>query len=240
MKKFLFVFVLSLVSFVSINAQNICIKFGSDATYYKIENRNGKFSCFKINNDTFNDSTISIFNAYKDNKIKENSYIPNFIYKRAILPEYQLIGDSAIISDNIQITINENKPVEDLYDSTFIECQSKEIIKSKTKYQSNQFYKLFTVTNSYNKNYIGCDVICKILDRRKSNLSGSEGRIVISPLFIDYNGQRIYLDHTPIIKRGKNRTNVKAWLSGIAFPLYYIAGQGAKIKTDEKIYIQLK
>lgn len=112
MKKFLIVFILSLVSFASTNAQDVFVKFDNEVTYYKIKNTTGKeYSYYKVSNDIFNDSIVTVFNAYKDNKIKRNKFynIPNIVYKHANLTEYQLLGDSTIISDNIQLTVNENK-----------------------------------------------------------------------------------------------------------------------------------
>ena len=50
---------------------------------------------------------------------------------------------------------------------------------------------LFFVHDAIDKALIGCPVVCKIIQVRKSNISGSEGRMVIRPLYIDKKGEKI-------------------------------------------------
>ena len=90
---------------------------------------------------------------------------------------------------------------------------------------------LFKVHSSNYEGLRRCDVYAEVLECRKSNLSGSEGRLIIRPLYIKTkDGGRIYV-HGDIYLRGLNRTNVKFWLGFIPF-MWFVPGTGAKTASD--------
>lgn len=88
---------------------------------------------------------------------------------------------------------------------------------------------MFKVVRARDASLIDCDVFAKVLECRKSNLSGSEGRLIIRPLYImDKDGNKISV-YGDIYIRGVNRTNVKFW---VPF-MWFIAGGGAGTDSDE-------
>lgn len=110
-------------------------------------------------------------------------------------------------------------------------------ITSHSKFTVGGEYLLFQVKSSNNEELIECDVACKVVEIRKSNVSGAEGRLTICPLYIiDKNNNRIELEHDYLLIRGKNRTNIKTFTSFLLFPSL-IPGEGAKVKdTDEFVF----
>lgn len=97
---------------------------------------------------------------------------------------------------------------------------------------------LFFVHDALDKDLIGCPVVCKIVQVRKSNISGSEGRLVIRPLYIDKKGEKIKV-YGDIHARGLNRSNVKFWL-GFLPPMWFIPGTGAKIYPTDQFTVYLR
>lgn len=119
----------------------------------------------------------------------------------------------------------------------------KELIVNTTTFDINtkeNCYQIFEVVNAANKSLIGKKVVCKIVETRKSNISGLEGILTIRPLYIDNetNGQ-IQLLPTDIYLRGKNRANVKFWTSFLIIPTF-IPGTGAKLPDDKEFEFYIK
>lgn len=113
-------------------------------------------------------------------------------------------------------------------------------VKSSSKLEVGCFYKLFAVTEATDKSLVGCDVVCQVIERRKSNLSGAEGRLVIRPIYVEkQDGTQIRLQPTDIQRRGLNRSNVKTWTSFLIIPAF-IAGSKAEINTEEYINLRLE
>ena len=96
-------------------------------------------------------------------------------------------------------------------------------------------YYLFEVTQAKDTSLIGKPVVCQIIERRKSNLSGIEGRLILRPLYIETGSRHVTLVQNDIYRRGLNRTNVKIWT---LIP-WFIAGSRAEILPDEEIILTL-
>ena len=96
----------------------------------------------------------------------------------------------------------------------------------------------FSVSDASDKNLIGCPVVCKVIQVRKSNITGSEGHLTLRPLYIDNLGEKIKV-YGDIHVRGLNRANVKFWL-GFLPPMWFIPGTGAKIYPTDRFTIYLK
>lgn len=108
-------------------------------------------------------------------------------------------------------------------------------VSSSSDIEMGKNYYLFEVTQAEDTSLIGKPVVCQIIERRKSNLSGSEGRLRLRPLYIEKGTQQIPLVPNDIYRRGLNRTNVKTWT---LIP-WFIAGSKAQIKPEEYIVLTL-
>lgn len=92
---------------------------------------------------------------------------------------------------------------------------------------------MFKVVRARDADLRGCAVYAKVLECRKSNLSGSEGRLIIRPLFIlDKEGHKISV-YGDIYIRGLNRTNIKFWLPF----LWFVPGTGASTDSEDEYQI---
>lgn len=111
-------------------------------------------------------------------------------------------------------------------------------ISTSSHLTTGQNYYLFEVVQADDSSLIGKPVICKVIDIRKSNISGSEGRMFLQPLYVEKGTVQIPLAPNAIYRRGKNLTNVKFWLSFLIVPVF-IPGSGAKIKPEEFIILNL-
>ena len=108
-------------------------------------------------------------------------------------------------------------------------------ISSSSKIETGKNYYLFEVTQAEDTSFIGKPVVCQVLERRKSNILGSEGRLRLRPLYIEKGTLQIPLVPNDIYRRGLNRTNVKVWT---LIP-WFIAGSKAQIKPEEEIVLTL-
>ena len=111
-------------------------------------------------------------------------------------------------------------------------------IKSSSSLEEGKCYYLFEVKQAEDTALIGKPVICQIVAMRKSNILGSEGRIILRPLYIEKGSQQIPIVANDIYRRGLNRTNIKFWTSFLVIPIF-IAGSGAVIEPDEDICLTL-
>ncbi len=112
-------------------------------------------------------------------------------------------------------------------------------ITSSTNLEIGKNYYLFEVVQAEDSSLLGRQVVCKVIERRKSNLSGSEGRLILRPLYLEKDSLQIPLVSDVIYRRGLNRSNVKRWLSFLIVPCF-IAGSGAEISQDEEIVLTLE
>ncbi len=111
-------------------------------------------------------------------------------------------------------------------------------IKSSSSLEIEKNYYLFVVKEAEDTTLIGKPVICQIIEKRKSNISGSEGRIILRPLYVEKGSLQVPIVPNDVIRRGLNRTNFKFWTSILIIPIF-IAGSRAEIKPDEEIIMTL-
>jgi len=96
------------------------------------------------------------------------------------------------------------------------------------------------VMDAQDKSLVGCHIVCKVIESRKSNIGGSEGRLSIRPLYIiSKDGKRVRLEPEDIQRRGLNRTNAKFWTSFLIIPIF-LPGTGASISNSEIFQLTLK
>lgn len=111
-------------------------------------------------------------------------------------------------------------------------------ISSSSDINVGSSYYLFEVMEAEDSSLIGKPVVCQVIERRKSNILGSEGRLILRPLYIEKGSLQIPISSSDIYRRGLNRTNIKFWFSPLIVPLF-IPGTGAKILPNEKILLNL-
>lgn len=109
---------------------------------------------------------------------------------------------------------------------------------SSSTVKKNEVNPFFAVESAPDKALIGCHVYCEVLEVRKSNLSGSEGRLRIRPMYIKKDNEKISVTGD-IYVRGKNWSNMKFFLSLI--PFFWIKpGEGAYIYGNDRFTIYLR
>lgn len=110
-------------------------------------------------------------------------------------------------------------------------------VSSRANLQVGSYYPLLQVARAQDMKLAGADIICQILERRKSNLTGAEGILRFRPICIRLtDGTEIQLVHDDVFLRGRNRSNVKWWL----FPFLPVAGEGAKLDPNMEIPLYFK
>lgn len=120
----------------------------------------------------------------------------------------------------------------------FVRPYKRKAITSSSPIKINNVYPLFEVCQAGDSALVGLPVICRVIDIRKSNLSGSEGRLILRPLYVENGEQHIILEQNDIYRRGLNRTNFKIFTSFLIIPLF-IAGSRAEIQAEESIILNL-
>ena len=93
-------------------------------------------------------------------------------------------------------------------------------IKSSSSLEIGKNYYLFVVKEAEDTTLIGKPVICQIIEKRKSNISGSEGRIILRPLYVEKGSLQVPIVPNDVIRRGLNRTNFKFWTSFLIIPSF--------------------
>ena len=100
-------------------------------------------------------------------------------------------------------------------------------VTSKMKFAVGSEFQPLKVISAEDQSLVGMPIVCRIVERRKSNMKGQEGRLVLRPLYIQCYDRQVALEHDDIYLRGKNRCNVKFWI-----PIAFWAGGGAKMPKD--------
>jgi len=108
-------------------------------------------------------------------------------------------------------------------------------VSSKMKYDVGTEIQALKVLEADDQSLVGKPVVCQVVETRRSNMSGQEGRLVLRPLFIQADGRKVLLEHDDIYLRGLNRCNIKFWI-----PIAFWAGQGAKMPKDARYTLYLK
>ncbi|MBQ6189119.1 MAG: hypothetical protein IJK45_02980 [Bacteroidaceae bacterium] len=112
-------------------------------------------------------------------------------------------------------------------------------VSTKLRLKVGTELKALKVTEAADASLIGKPIICRVMESRRSNITGLEGHLVLRPLYIDNNGTRVDLEHDDIYLRGKNRGNVKFWTSW-TIVMAVFPGQGAKVKKNDSFILYLK
>lgn len=108
-------------------------------------------------------------------------------------------------------------------------------VTSKMKYEVGSEIQALKVISAGDPNLVDKPIVCRVMETRRSNMSGQEGRLVLRPLYILADGKQVDLQHDDIYLRGKNRCNIKFW---IPFALW--AGGGAKMSKDARYTLYIK
>lgn len=111
-------------------------------------------------------------------------------------------------------------------------------VSSSARYAVGTEIDALRVLQADDPNLIGKPVVCRVVETRRSNLSGQEGRLVLRPLYVKADTVSVAVQHDDIYLRGKNRTNVKKWLSW-TIVLQYVPGGGAKMSETARYKLQL-
>lgn len=100
-------------------------------------------------------------------------------------------------------------------------------------------FKMLEVKRALEDRLIGCPVTCEVVKSRRSTFFGTEGELVIRPLYITADdGTIIRLKHDDIAIRGRNRQNLKFWTAW-SFVTWFITGEGAKIRPEDEFVVTL-
>lgn len=219
MKHFILALIAMLVS-VSVSAQDIYVKVEEGKAYYHIRYKTGKDMYAVLNvRDRPTLQKLEDFEA----RISEKKYMEINAEETKItgISSYETRG---IIYDERTIKV---KPLDRMR------------ITTSSPLQQGGNYELFRVVSAKDPELIGHNVVCQILERRKSNISGSEGRLSLLPLYINTPKGGVPLTPTPIHRRGLNRANVKFWTSILIIPIF-IPGTRAEISEEETLTLRLE
>ncbi|WP_288275549.1 hypothetical protein [uncultured Prevotella sp.] len=108
-------------------------------------------------------------------------------------------------------------------------------VSSKMKYEIGTEIQALKVISANDESLVGKPIVCRVVETRRSNMTGQEGRLVLRPLFIQADGKQVDLMHDDIYLRGKNRCNIKFWV-----PIALWAGGGAKMPKNAKYTLYIK
>lgn len=114
------------------------------------------------------------------------------------------------------------------------------IISTNAGFEAGEVSMLLQVTKADDKSLVGEKIACEIIESRRSNISGAEGRLILRPLYIFTKDKRlIHLLPTDIHRRGKNFQCGKFWLSPLIIPIF-VPGTGARIFPNEEFVLRLE
>ena len=239
MKKFLLLLVV-VFAVINISAQEQVIHYKKNAkkTFFRVTTE-GKSDEYYSTFNSKNGKIIPNFSA--NNKFYKNGYDKINVTENILEMESEDIEESYLHKDDD--IVNKSK-----YRMAFAKCDDSKdisaraigIISTSSKLEVGNCYQLLKVTKAEDKSLVGCDVICQVIESRKSNISGSEGRLTLRPICIEkHDGTQVRLQPTDIQRRGLNRTNVKTWTSFLIIPAF-IPGSCAKITPNEAIDLRLE
>lgn len=112
------------------------------------------------------------------------------------------------------------------------------VLSSSDTFPLNSPEPLFKVYKADDRSLRKCDVYAEVLECRRTNLSGSEGRLIIRPLYILTNeGKKIWV-RGDIFIRGLNRSSAKMALFFIPF-MWFVTGTEATTGSDDfTVYLE--
>lgn len=100
-------------------------------------------------------------------------------------------------------------------------------------------FKMLEVKRAIEDRLVGCPVTCEVVKTRRSNFFGTEGELVVRPLYITADdGTIIRVKHDDIAIRGKNRQNLKFWTAW-SLVTWFIPGGGAKVTAEDQFVVTL-
>lgn len=216
--KVLVLILIAMFAVTSASAQSLFVKKYENKAYYRTISSKGKEQYYQL--------PISM--EVTEKKLRGMS-VDTFISRKKY-EEIPVTEEPAYSSTDFQY--NHVDAIPNQSSIIVVPIDGRPITSSSVLYP-DAHYKLFTVTQAQDLSLVGCPVICRVLERRKSNIGGAEGRLTLLPLFIQTaDNQQKPLRPTPIMRRGLNRTNVKFWTTPLIIPLF-IPGTGAKILPNE-------
>lgn len=229
MKQNLLFLVMFLCAINVLAQKTVYVKLLDNRAYYKVE-REGKDNLYYsiIRDQAFNVRNFEYFG----NRIKAQRY-------------ENVNADELLFDDAVKLIQSATKEITNVPKAKKTIEDLKEIIAkpihricTSSGYTIGKDYRLFEVGNALDKKLIGCNIMCRIVEKRKSNISGSEGILIIRPLYIINNdGTKKHLQPTDIVKRGLNRANIKFWLAPLVIPMF-IPGTGASISETEELELR--
>lgn len=222
MKKIVLVLV-AMLMFTQASAQEIYVKKTEKKAYYRVKlpNRTTLYAELHLweeptmKNMKDPDAVIS---AKKYIKIQEEEQLLSRGWVEATAMDKDVVNDEKYI---------EAQPISDKPIASFV------------NFEQGRNYELLRVTSAKDASLIGCNIVCQVLERRKSTILGAEGRLSLLPLFIESPKGKIPLMPTPIQRRGLNRTNAKFWSAILIVPLF-IPGTRAELSPGEKLNLRLE
>lgn len=226
MKHFILLLIAMLMS-VSVPAQKIYVKKTQAKAYYHIvyENGNERYVLLpRWTQPTRNN--LEDVNVVISEKKYDSVSVKEELYANEMYTSYKIRTMEGKEAMNDEKTIKA-VPIQGMNIASF------------TPFQQGENYELFRVISAKDTALVGQSVVCQILERRKSNISGSEGRLSILPLYIDTPGGKVPLMPTPIHRRGLNKTNAKFWTSIFIIPIF-IPGTRAEVAQGETLTLRLE
>lgn len=233
MKKNLLFLVMFFCAINVLAQKTVYVKLLDNRAYYKVE-REGKKTQYYFAT-LQNASDLKSYFEYFGNRIKQQKY-------EEVHAEEALLDDAInnLQSQNAKENTDKPKLIRIIDDQREIIAKPINRICTSSEYTIGKDYRLLEVDNALEKKLIGCNIMCRIIEKRKSNISGSEGRLIIRPLYIINNdGSKIHLQPTDIVKRGLNLANIKFWLAPLVIPMF-IPGTGAAISEGEEFELRIE
>ena len=207
--------------------KKVYVKISGKEAYYKVENSGKKAAYYS--REFKNDEDLLSFEYFSYRCAKKE-------YEEVKAEEKEL---SSVVSSSPK-SVSSSNDEQKLFDNKTVIARPKIKIKTSSNLAVYEKYNLFIVEQAEDKDLVGCEISCLVVERRKSNINGSEGRLSLRPLYINKkNGDIVRLLPTDIHKRGLNRANVKFWTSIFVVPVF-IPGTGAKILSNEHFEFRIE
>lgn len=236
--------ILTLIAMLTVtvaSAQSLYVKKYEGKAYYRVVNKKGKESFYRLSADTpptekklsGMDYNYTITrNKYEEIPVSEEP--TTYASKKDSRQERP---SASTVSSGVS-AFEYVVPAPSSSSITVTPINGTPLTSSSNLYTGSA-YKLFTVTQAQDLSLVGQPVVCQVLDRRKSNIFGSEGRLSLLPLYVETPSGPRSLQPVPVMRRGLNRTNVKFWTGIFIIPLF-IPGTGAKILPGETFTLTLQ
>lgn len=246
MKKTILLLLVMILPIMAFAQKQISYKIEGNTAYFKVvkPNKDSKYYKRKLVDGNipanFEKAKYAIFEKqYNESHAEERVLDESVLQKREVKVDDSYYNRKREFSGDNEPKVN-YLPNAAPRDSKDLVARVIKEITSSSDIEVGKCYPFLEVVQSQNPSLIGAAVICQVMEKRRSNIFGSEGRLIIRPLYIGgADGTAIRLLPTDIYRRGKNRTNVKYWLSEFIIPAL-IAGSGAEIEEGETFDIRME